>query len=175
MAVMAKVVVLVLIASFSNVFCLPKRDVVVVNIEVDVSTTPCPNNQTQTEAEGEGVASEDFQAGTPAPNANNRTATAQPDVTDGASEDDVVTSTPSPQNQTTPAVQTGDADGPSEDAEVAVTTQNAQNQTTSTHTVGTDGVSEDHVLTSVLNLQNGTTSAQDGITITDSCSDPSEC
>ncbi|XP_041958186.1 uncharacterized protein LOC121716078 isoform X3 [Alosa sapidissima] len=170
MAVMAKVVVLVLVASFSNVFCLPKRDVVVVvvNIEVDGSTTPNPNNQTQTEAEG--GASEDFQAGTPAPNANNRTATAQPDVTDGTSEDDVVTVTPSPQNQTSFAT-----DGPSEDAEVAVTTQNAQNQTTSTHTVGTDGVSEDHVLTSVLNLQNGTTSAQDGITITDSCSDPSEC
>ncbi|KAG5260663.1 hypothetical protein AALO_G00295050 [Alosa alosa] len=53
-------------------------------------------------------------------------------------------------------------EGPSEDADVATTTQNGQNQTTSDHTVGTDGASEDAVLTTVLNLQNGTTSVQDG-------------
>ncbi|XP_062384335.1 uncharacterized protein LOC134071575 isoform X1 [Sardina pilchardus] len=231
MAVMAKVVVLVLIASFSrpNVICFPKREAA---HEVDVSTTPSPNNQTQTEAVG--GASEDVEAGTPAPIPHNQTATAQPDVTDGPSEDHVVTATSSPQNQTTPAAQTENAetdgpsedhvvtatsspqnqttpaaqtenaetDGPSEDhvvtatsspqnqttpaaqtenaespdepsddAEVAATTQNAQNQATLAHTVGTDGPSEDAVLTTVLNLQNGTTPAQDVTTIIDSHDD----
>ncbi|XP_041944378.1 uncharacterized protein LOC121706579 isoform X3 [Alosa sapidissima] len=173
MAVMAKVVVLLLIASFSNVFCFPKRDVTKRDAdEVDVSTTTNPSNQTQTEANG--GASEDVQAGTPVPNPHNQTATAQPDVTDEASEDDVVTATPRPQNQTTPDAQSGNAeplDGPSEDAEASTTTQNAENQTTSAPTVGTDGASEDAVLTTVLNLQNGTTSAQEGTTITDSHDD----
>ncbi|KAG5269495.1 hypothetical protein AALO_G00202690 [Alosa alosa] len=102
MAVMAKVVVLVLIATFSNVFCLPKRHVTEGGAhEVDVSTTLNPNNQTQTDAQ------------------------------DGASEDDVTTS----------SATDGVTDGASEDAVV---------------------------LTTVLNLQNGTTSAQDGTTITGS-------
>ncbi|XP_062403622.1 mucin-13-like isoform X2 [Sardina pilchardus] len=180
MAVMAKLVVLVLIATFSNVFGLPKRDVTKGAEKVDVSTTPNPTNQTQTEAPG--GASEDVGAGTPAPDLHNQTTTAQPDLTDGASEDDMVTVTvtPSPQNQTTAAAQTGDAESPDELSEDAkggakggTTTQNAQNQTTSAPTV-TDGPSEDAVLTTVLNQQNGTTSAQDETTITESPGEPSE-
>ncbi|KAG5277306.1 hypothetical protein AALO_G00116020 [Alosa alosa] len=103
--------VLVLVASFSNVIGLPKRDVMKRGVpEVDVLTTPNPNNQTQTEAEG--GASEDVQAGTPAPYPHNQTAAAQPDVTDGASEDDVVTATPSPQNQTVSSATCGVTDSP---------------------------------------------------------------
>ncbi|XP_041944377.1 uncharacterized protein LOC121706579 isoform X2 [Alosa sapidissima] len=175
MAVMAKVVVLLLIASFSNVFCFPKRDVTKRDAdEVDVSTTTNPSNQTQTEANG--GASEDVQAGTPVPNPHNQTATAQPDVTDEASEDDVVTATPRPQNQTTPDAQSGNAEKDEAKRSYALdeltTTPSPLNKTMSSATDGvTDGASEDAVLTTVLNLQNGTTSAQEGTTITDSHDD----
>ncbi|KAG5262712.1 hypothetical protein AALO_G00278030 [Alosa alosa] len=97
------------------------------------------------------------------PNPNNQTQTG---ANDGASEDYCMLS---PQNQTT-AAQTENAvpsatggvtveskDGPSEDAEVITPIPNAQNQTTSAHSIGTDGASEDAVLTTVLNLQDGTT------------------
>ncbi|XP_062384281.1 uncharacterized protein LOC134071536 isoform X1 [Sardina pilchardus] len=163
MAVMAKVVVLVLVATFSNVICFPKREAA---HEVEVSTTPSPNNQTQTEAVG--GASEDVEAGTPAPIPHNQTATAQPDVTDGPSEDDVVTASSRPQNQTTPAAQTENAetDGPSEDgwAEMTVTTS-PQNQTTAaaqTENAETDGPSEDDVVTATPCPQNKTTSCATG-------------
>ncbi|XP_062408248.1 putative uncharacterized protein DDB_G0290521 isoform X2 [Sardina pilchardus] len=164
MAVMAKIVVLVLIAGFSNVFCFPKREAA---HEVDVSTTPSPNNQTQTEAVG--GASEDVEAGTPAPNPHNQTTTAQPDVADGPSEDDSVTATPSPQNQTTSAAQTDNAEtvGPSED-DVVTATQSPHNQTTSaaqTDNAETVRPSEDDVVTTTPSPQNQTEpSTTDGVT-----------
>ncbi|KAG5274402.1 hypothetical protein AALO_G00135750 [Alosa alosa] len=92
------------------------------------------------------------------PNPNNQT---QTEAEGGASED-VQAGTPEPNshNQTasTQPDVTESPDGPSEDAEIA------QNQTTSAHSVGTDYPSEDAVLTTVMNLKNGTTAAQDGTT-----------